>query len=160
MRAYVCMLAWYVCVKRARTNARVSADREASGIEPIAVAIPPSIRRPTYARVALRSYHVPGRHRGSYESLVVNRSDVMRESINRILFPPFSGLSSLFLSLSLSPFLALPLARTAVSLRERRFSLISRFIHLPEKQPRSDAPLRAAESCVTSRKRFSSFVDL
>lgn len=163
MRAYVCMLAWYVCVKRARTNARVSADREASGIEPIAVAIPRFRRRSVGLRtLALRSYHVPGRHRGSYESLVVNRSDVMRESINRILFPPFSSLSSLFLSLflSLSPFLALPLARSAVSLRERRFSLISRFIHLPEKQPRSDAPLRAAESCVTSRKWFSSFVDL
>lgn len=84
-------------------NAGVSTDREASGKEMIAVPVLRSILLVDlsvglYARVTFAPR--AGTPPRSYESLVVNRSNVMRESINRILFPPFSSLSSLFLPLS------------------------------------------------------------
>jgi len=127
----------YVCVKHARMNARVSADREASGKEMIAVAMLHSAFVDLSAcKLAFTFAPRAGPQPRSYESLVVNRSNVMRESINR---NPFSS----FLEASLSSFLSLLLAPLAVSLRERRFSFISRFIHLPEKQPR----MRCAVAC-------------
>lgn len=101
-----------MCAKRARMNARVSADREAFGKERIAVPVLRSIllvdlsvglhARVTFAPRA-------GTPPRSYESLVVNRSDVMRESINRILFSLLSRASFLSSFLSLSRFLSLSL---------------------------------------------------
>lgn len=94
-------------VKRGRMNARVSADREAFGKEMIAVPVLlVDLSVGLHGRVTFAPRAGTPR---SYESLVVNRSDVMRESINRILFPPFSSLFSLFLPLSLSRFLSLSL---------------------------------------------------
>lgn len=101
-----------MCVKRARMNARVSADREAFGKEMIAVPVLRSIllvdlsvglhARVTFAPRA-------GTPPRSYESLVFNRSDVMRESINRILFSSF-----------LEPLFSLP---SSLSLASSRLSL-------------------------------------
>lgn len=52
------------CVKRARTNRRVSTDREASGKETIAVATARSVDPSAFIyTLALRSHHVPGHHR-------------------------------------------------------------------------------------------------
>lgn len=119
-------------------NARVNADRENSGKKMI-VGHDRSIRLRTLVPRAETSTR-------SYESLVFNRSDVMQESINRNLFFPSPFSRDLSFPPSFPFFLPPSFALSAVSLRAERicrFSFISRFIHLPEKQPRSDAPLRA-----------------
>lgn len=146
---HMCVRAWMQRV-RDRGKREVSGKKERSLSSFDAAPFSPINRRENDRSAYAYSTFHPRAVTSSrpYESLVVNRSDVMQESINRIPFTPFSE-SVLFLSLCLSPD---ALSRPSQPPRDdvAFFYFSASLIHLPEKQPRNDAPLRAVESCVTS----------